>query len=100
MLAGSPSSSFSHSSATLSSAETAGVTESKAAFWSQAAASQLAASAAGSEPPMTKPKKRGPAMRHGRRRAHVVEQPQHVSGIARACRQRLPQRGQARNGFG
>ena len=31
-------------------------------FWSHAVASQFAASAAGREPPMTKPKKRGPAI--------------------------------------
>ncbi len=31
-------------------------------FWSQLAASQLAASAAACEPPITKPKKRGPAI--------------------------------------
>ena len=50
------------SSAMLSSCDTAGVGESNAAFWSHAVASQFAASAAGSEPPITKPKKRGPAM--------------------------------------
>ena len=31
------------------------------AFWSHAVASQLAATATGSDPPMTKPKNRGPA---------------------------------------
>ena len=31
-------------------------------FWSHAVASQFAASDTGSAPPMTKPKKRGPAM--------------------------------------
>ena len=39
-----------------------GVAAKSPAFWSQADASQLAPSAAGSAPPITKPKNRGPAI--------------------------------------
>ena len=74
-----------------------GVGESKAAFWSQAVASQFAASAAGSEPPITKPKKRGPAM------AMVAGEPISSSsastsaGVARAVGERLAKHVQARD---
>ncbi len=46
----------------LSSTVEIGVATNRPAFWSQALASQFAASAAGSEPPITNPKKRGPAV--------------------------------------
>jgi hypothetical protein len=49
-------------SATCSSVAVPGVARCNALFWSHAEASQLAASATGSEPPITKPKKRGPAI--------------------------------------
>ena len=39
-----------------------GVAPKSPAFWSQAVASQLAPRAAGSEPPITKPKNRRPAI--------------------------------------
>src|SRR5205814_41020 len=47
---------------TSSTAAVPGLIWLSAAFWSQAPASQLAASAAGNVPPMTKPKYRGPAI--------------------------------------
>jgi hypothetical protein len=55
-------SSHNHRRDTSSSVAIAGVTSFIAVFWSQAVASQLAATVTGSEPPITKPKKRGPAM--------------------------------------
>ena len=54
--AGSPSSSASHSAATSSTAAAAGEVTTENPFWSQALASQSAASAAGSALPITKPK--------------------------------------------
>ncbi len=56
--AGSPSRSSTHAAATSSAAATPGVTARSTVFWSQAATSQSAASAAGWLPPITKPKKR------------------------------------------
>jgi hypothetical protein len=56
--AGSPSSSASQRPATSSTTPAAGPATCSPAFWSQAAVSQSAASAAGSAPPITKPKKR------------------------------------------
>ena len=60
--AGSPNSSTSQLSAVCSMTASAGVTACRAVFWSQAVASQFAARATGSEPPMTNPKNRGPAI--------------------------------------
>ena len=60
--AGSPSTSSSQRRETSSRTAAIGVATKSPAFWSHAAASQLAASAAGSEPPITKPKNRGPAI--------------------------------------
>ncbi len=54
--AGSPSSSLSQRPAVSSITVIAGVGRVRPAFWSQAVTSQSAASAAGSVPPMTKPK--------------------------------------------
>ena len=56
--AGSPSSSRSHSTTTSSTTPALGVGPIRPAFWSHAEVSQSAAIAAGSAPPMTKPKKR------------------------------------------
>ncbi len=60
--AGRPVMSTSQRSATCSRCAVPGVTAYRAQFWSHAPASQFAASVTGSEPPMTKPKKRGPAI--------------------------------------
>jgi hypothetical protein len=57
---GRPSTSASHSAATASTAPAAGEETALNAFWSHADVSQSAASAAGSAPPVTKPKYRGP----------------------------------------
>ena len=54
--AGSPSSSASHAPATSSTTEAAGPPTYSPAFWSHADVSQSAASAAGTAPPITKPK--------------------------------------------
>ncbi len=59
---GRPNSSQSQRLDTFSSAAIAGVTSFIAEFWSQAVASQFAATVTGMEPPITKPKKRGPAI--------------------------------------
>ena len=69
------------------------------AFWSQAVASMLAATVAGSEPPMTKPKKRGPARGHRRRRARLVEQREHPLGGEAALGQGRRQAREAGEGF-
>jgi hypothetical protein len=53
---------MSQRSATSSSRVTPGDGCASAAFWSQAVASQLPATVTGSAAPMTKPKKRGPAI--------------------------------------
>src|SRR6476646_2664760 len=59
---GSPSKSSTHAEEISSMAAAAGEREWKAAFWSHVDTNQSAASAAGSAPPMTKPKCRGPAV--------------------------------------
>ncbi len=59
---GSPSSSRTHSSATSSSTIAVGDCTKKAAFWSHVLTSQEAASAAGKQPPLTKPKLRPPVL--------------------------------------
>jgi hypothetical protein len=56
---GSPRRSITQAPATSSIAAAAGVGLARPAFWSHAATIQSAASATGSVPPMTKPKKRG-----------------------------------------
>ncbi len=53
---GSPSRSFAHASTVVSAVAAAGDIVCRPAFWSQAEVSQSAASAAGSDPPVTKPK--------------------------------------------
>ena len=53
--------SLSHAPATSSTTAAAGEVAYMQAFWSQAEVSQSAARAAGRAPPMTQPKKRGPA---------------------------------------
>src|SRR6476661_328506 len=53
---GSPSISTSQAAATSSTTAAAGVARNRPTFWSQADVSQSAASAAGTEPPMTNPK--------------------------------------------
>ncbi len=60
--AGSASASTIQRSATASTRAVPGVTSERAEFWSHAVASTFAATAAGSAPPMTNPKKRGPAV--------------------------------------
>ncbi len=60
--AGRPSRSSSQADATSSTAVCAGVTVRRPEFWSHALTSQSAASAAGCEPPMTKPKNRPDGM--------------------------------------
>ena len=60
--AGSPNSSASHPPATSSATAAAGPMTYSPAFWSQALVSQSAATAAGTPPPITNPKKRGPAL--------------------------------------
>ena len=59
---GSPRSSRNHPRTTSSMTATAGVITCMAAFWSQADTNQSAATATGSEPPLTNPKYRGPAV--------------------------------------
>src|SRR6185437_15840457 len=59
---GSFSTSSNHFRQTCSSVAAIGDETKSPAFWSHAAASQLAARAAGTEPPITKPKNRGPAI--------------------------------------
>ena len=59
---GNPKRSNSQRRVTCSIRAVAGVGAYSPVFWSQAPASQLAAKVTGSEPPMTKPKKRGPAI--------------------------------------
>jgi hypothetical protein len=54
--AGRPKSSSSQSATTSSTTDAAGVPMYRPTFWSQADVSQSAASAAGTDPPMTKPK--------------------------------------------
>ncbi len=60
--AGMSSSSTSQRCATSSRREAMGLVGKRTAFWSHAPASQLAASAAGRQPPCTNPKKRPPAL--------------------------------------
>ena len=57
--AGSPKTSTSHAAATSSATAAAGDSAYSPAFWSQVLVSQSAASAAGTPPPTTNPKKRG-----------------------------------------
>ena len=59
---GSPNRSASHAPATSSATAAAGPMTYRPAFWSHALVSQSAASAAGRLPPITNPKKRGPAV--------------------------------------
>ena len=54
--AGSPSSSTSQPAATSSTTDAAGVARNRTEFWSHVDVSQSTASAAGTDPPMTKPK--------------------------------------------
>ena len=54
--AGSPSSSFAHAATVASAAAAAGDMTCRPAFWSHADVSQSAPTAAGSAPPVTKPK--------------------------------------------
>jgi hypothetical protein len=60
--AGRPSSSLIHAPHTSSTTAAAGLVATIAAFWSQAEVSQSAATAVGSAPPMTQPKKRPPPL--------------------------------------
>jgi hypothetical protein len=59
---GRPSSSTSQRNATSSMVAVAGEPGHPAAFWSQVPASQFAATVAGSDPPVTQPKKRPPVV--------------------------------------
>ena len=84
--AGSPSSSTSQDRVTRCRRAATGLITGSAAFWSHAVASQPAASAAGSVPPVTNPKYRsGGRDRGGRTR--VVQQRQGLRRIARLVRE-------------
>ncbi len=62
VVCGRPKRSTSHRCATCSSVAATGEAVNAPAFWSQAVASHEAATVTGIAPPMTKPKKRGPAV--------------------------------------
>ena len=90
--AGSPSSSRNQAAATSSTATTAGVTFRSTVFWSQALTSQSDASAAGCEPPMTKPKKRPDGIAGEAGFARGGEQVDHVLGGSRSVGELTAQR--------